>query len=453
MTIRHIPWLRHAPKGGGGAPIYLALAQALETAIRTGELQPGDQLPPQRTVAALLGVDLTTVTRAYGVARRRGLVDGAVGRGTFVRRLAEEDEVGLVDLSMNQPPQPRGLSIAASLKATTAEVLQKTDGATLMAYHPGLGALGQRAAGAAWLAPVLGDVAPERVQVCPGAQAALSALVWSLVGHGGILVVEPLTYPGMLAIADQLGVRLIACPTDAEGLAPDALASICRRERPAALYVIPTMQNPTGVTMPLTRRQAIAQIARDHDLWIIEDDPYSRLMAEPLVGLAALAPERSFHVATLSKCLAPGLRLAFLVAPDGDRGAPAVEAVRSLAGMPAPLMSAVAASWIRDGTAEALLAGVRAEAATRRTLAAARLPAAQGSPEAIHVWLPLPADWSPVRLRAAAKARGLALVSAEAFAAGPGAANGVRISLGAPGRQEVLAEALAGIAGLLGEAR
>ena len=116
-------------------------------------------------------------------------------------------------------------------------------------------------------------------------------------------------------------------------------------------------------------------------------------------------------------------------------------------------MSAVVASWIRDGTAEALLAGVRAEAAERRAMAAARLPAAQGSPEAIHVWLPLPADWSPVRLRAAAKDRGLALVSAEAFAAGPGAANGVRISLGAPGRQEVLAEALAGVAGLLGEAR
>lgn len=452
MTIRHIPWLRHAPLGGG-APIYLALAQALEAAIRSGELQPGDQLPPQRTVAALMGVDLTTVTRAYGVARSRGLVDGAVGRGTFVRRLAEEDEVGLVDLSMNLPPQPRGLSIAASLKATTAEVLQRTDAVTLMAYHPGLGALGQRAAGAAWLAPVLGKVAPERVQVCPGAQAALSALVWSLVGRGGTLVVEPLTYPGMLAIADQLGVRLVACPTDAEGLAPDALAAICRRERPAALYVIPTMQNPTGVTMPLARRQAIAQIATDHDLWVIEDDPYSRLMAAPPAGLAALAPERSFHIATLSKCLAPGLRLAFLVAPDGGRGGPAVEAIRSLAGMPAPLMSAVAASWIRDGTAEALLAGVRAEAAERRALAAARLPAAQGSPEAIHVWLPLPADWSPVRLRAAAKARGLALVSAEAFAAGPGAANGVRISLGAPDRQQVLADALAGVAALLEEGR
>jgi len=452
MTIRRIPWLRHAPKGGG-EPIYLALAQALETAIRSGELQPGDQLPPQRTVAALMGVDLTTVTRAYGVARSRGLVEGAVGRGTFVRRLAVEDEVGLVDLSMNLPPQPKGPSFAASLKATTAEVLQRTDTATLMAYHPGLGALGQRAGGAAWLAPVLGEVAPERVQVCPGAQAALSALVWSLVGRGGTLVVEPLTYPGMLAIAEQVGVRLVACPTDAEGLAPDALASICREERPAALYVIPTMQNPTGVTMPLARRQAIAQVATDHDFWIIEDDPYSRLMAEPLAGLATLAPERTFHIATLSKCLAPGLRLAFLVAPEGDRGAPAVEAVHSLAGMPAPLMSAVVASWIRDGTAEALLAGVRAEAAERRAMAAARLPAAQGSPEAIHVWLPLPADWSPVRLRAAAKDRGLALVSAEAFAVGTMAANGVRISLGAPGRQEVLAEALAGVAGLLGEAR
>src|SRR6478735_5202491 len=79
------------PAGRRGGPVYLAVVQAMEAAIRDGELQAGDQLPPQRAVAELLGVDLTTVTRAYAAARARGLVEGAVGRGTFVRRGATDD--------------------------------------------------------------------------------------------------------------------------------------------------------------------------------------------------------------------------------------------------------------------------------------------------------------------------------------------------------------------------
>jgi DNA-binding transcriptional MocR family regulator len=138
-------WLKRLERGG--RPLYLALVEALDGAIRDGELQAGDQLPPQRAVAALIGADFTTVTRAYGAARARGLVQGAVGRGTFVRARAADDETGRVDLSMNLPPPPQGVSLSAMLKDTTRAVLERTDTATLMAYHPGAGTLGQRAAG------------------------------------------------------------------------------------------------------------------------------------------------------------------------------------------------------------------------------------------------------------------------------------------------------------------
>ncbi|HKP78035.1 MAG TPA: GntR family transcriptional regulator, partial [Phenylobacterium sp.] len=160
-------WLSRLPPQG--PPMYARVVEALEAAIRDGELQAGDQLPPQRTVAGLLGVDLTTVTRAYAAARARGLIDGTVGRGTFVRARASEDETGLVDLSMNLPPPPQGLSLGTLLRETTAAVLERTDPATLMSYHPGGGSLGQRASAAAWLAPMLGALAPERVLVTPGA--------------------------------------------------------------------------------------------------------------------------------------------------------------------------------------------------------------------------------------------------------------------------------------------
>lgn len=441
------PWLARVRPGG---PVYLAILEALAEAIRGGELQPGDRLPPQRAVAERLGVDLTTVTRAYAAARDRGLLEGTVGRGTFVRARREADETGVVDLSMNLPPPPEGLSLGGLLQETTAAILQRTDAATLMAYHPGAGALGQRIAGARWLAPVLGEVPTDRVLVSPGAQAALAAVLSSICKPGDAVVAEALTYPGFRALAAQLGLRLLACPLDDEGPAPEALERLCAEHRPAAIYLIPTMQNPTASTMGSARRAEVARIAAGADAWIVEDDPYSRLCEAPLPGLAAVAPERTFHIATLAKCLTPGLRIAYVVAPPAQV-APIAEALRATALMTAPLMAAVATTWIREGTAETLLKGVRAEAKARRALAGEAIPASLGGPESLHVWLPLERGVPADRLRLAAQARGLSLTASDAFAIAEDAPGGVRISLGAVSKRPVLADALRTIGALVRE--
>jgi DNA-binding transcriptional MocR family regulator len=109
----------------------------------------------------------------------------------------------------------------------------------------------------------------------------------------------------------------------------------------------------------------------------------------------------------------------------------------------------VAIRWIRDGAAERLLHGVQLEARARRALAAEILPLAQGAPEAIHVWLDLPAGWDAGRVQALAASRGLSLVAADSFAAHPDHPDGLRISLGGPANQKVLREALAKVADLL----
>ncbi|PZQ64976.1 MAG: PLP-dependent aminotransferase family protein [Phenylobacterium zucineum] len=449
-VTNRLGWLDRARAADG--PIYAAIVGALAEAIRTGELQPGERLPAQRAVAATLGIDFTTVTRAYAAARERGLVEGEVGRGTFVRARAELDEAGLVDLSMNLPPPPAGLSLGALLAETTAAILRRTDPATLMAYHPGAGALGQRMAGARWLAPVLGDVPAERVLVAPGAQAALAAVLSTIARRGDTIVTDPLTYPGLLGLAATSGLRVVACPGDAGGMSPDALRAICRVGAPAAVCLTPTLQNPGAITLPPDRRHALAQVVRAAGAWLVEDDPYSRLLDAPPPAVATLAPERTFHIATLSKTLSPGLRIAYVVGPAGQPLDRVAEALRALALMPAPLMAAVATSWIREGEAEALLAGVRAEARARRAVAAELLPAAVGPPESLHVWLPLPDMAAAERLRHAAQEQGLALVTSDAFAAADDAPAGVRISLGGPGKRQVLAAALRRIAGLTGAA-
>jgi DNA-binding transcriptional MocR family regulator len=186
--------------------------------------------------------------------------------------------------------------------------------------------------------------------------------------------------------------------------------------------------------------------------WLIEDDPYSRLFDAPVPAIASLAPERSFHLATLSKCLSPGLRTAFLVTPPGPMGEAVAAGLRAVSLMPAPLMTAVVARWIREGTAQTLLDGVRREARARREIAARVLPRARGAAEGLHVWLDLPDAWGPGRLTETAQQRGLSLVTAEAFAAAPDHRNGLRISLGGPAKRTVLEAALRTVAALVDQA-
>ncbi len=426
---------------GLDGPAYRRIDAALEAAVAEGELQAGDQIPAQREVARLVGIDFTTVTRAYALARERGLIEGTTGRGTFIRLRTNEDEAGLVDLSMNLPPPPAGLNLAALLRETTGAILARTDPATLMAYHPGAGSLAQRTAGAAWLAPTLGEVDPARIVVASGAQTALSALLDHLTAPGDTIIAEAFAYPGLLATAARRGVKVVACPLDHEGLAPEALARLIAKHQPRLICCTPTFQNPTAATMSLARRQAVVEIAREAGVTIVEDDAYGLLPTAPLPALASLWPEGVFHVATTAKALSPGLRLAYVAAPPG-RAEGFAAALHAIAQMPAPLMAAVVTSWIREGVAGRVLTGVREEAIARRALAAELLPAAVGGTESLHVWLP-DATAPP-----SAKDKGLALVGAEAFRAPGVSGEGLRISLGAAAKRATLARALAALASL-----
>lgn len=441
------PWLDRVVRADG--PVYLGIVAALEGAMRDGQLQPGDQLPPQRAVAERLGVDFTTVTRAYTLARARGLVEGVVGRGTFVKGPTVDDEVGLIDLGMNLPPAPQGGLLGRLLKETTGAILARTDAAALMAYHPGVGSPAQRSAAADWLAPCLGRVSPALTLTCPGAQTALAAILGAWMRRGEVLVVEPLTYPGVLALAAHLGLRVVTSPVDDEGFLPEDLARACRDQGGRAVYLIPTLQNPTTATMGPERRREIARVCRSADVWIIEDDAYGRLPVDPLPAIATFAPERTFYVSTVSKCLSPGLRTAFVAVPDEAAAVRAADALRSVSLMGAPLMTAVVTAWIRDGTADRLLAGARAESEARHQIAREILPGAIGATAGVHLWLDLPKGWDARRLREIAQKRGVALVTAEAFCIGEPERPGLRISLGGPARRAVLAEALRGVAAIL----
>ncbi|QGZ63214.1 aminotransferase-like domain-containing protein [Paraburkholderia acidisoli] len=442
---------------GGSGPRYLRLVDFIETAVARGTLAPGDRVPAQRALATLLDVDLTTVTRGFNEARRRGLIEARGPLGTFIAAPRAE-LLQRVDLSMNIPPPPVGLVMDALLREGMSRVLVRSDADLLMTYHVGGGGRADCAAGAKWLQPMLGAVAAERVVVCPGAQAALAALILAFTQPGEAILAEPLIYPGLPHAAAQLGRRVEAVAVDAEGMRPDALEAACRASAESGahgarlVYLNPTLQNPTTATMPESRRLEILRVAERYGARIVEDDPYWRFApAGAPAPLARLAPQRVCYLATLSKTLSPGLRTAYLALPDAHAHTRLLAALRAFSLMAAPLTNALATHWIEDGVAESIFAGVKTEARERQRIAAQTLGVPAGA--GIHLWYTLPRYWHARELAAAASTEGLAVAPSTAFEYGAPSADAIRISLGATGDQAQLQAALRRLSALLANDR
>ena len=424
-------WLPRLAAQGG--PRFLQIADALQAAVAGGTLAPGDRLPPQRWLAAQLGVDLTTVTRAYDEARRRHLLEGRGARGTYVAA-PKVALTAVLDLSMNTPPPPDGVDFGDLLARGVSQVLMRADPGLLMTYHLGGGSDADRQAGAQWLAPMFGALDASQIVVCPGAQAAIAALILALTQPGDVILTEPTSYPGLRTAATQFGRRMVTVPADHHGMQPDLLEAACRQHAPGLVYLNPTLHNPSTITMPAQRRKAIARVAQRCNVRIVEDDPYWLLADAPPPPIAALAPDQVTYISTLSKCLTPGLRVAFVHMRDPQERERFLTALRAFALMVAPLNAALATQWILDGSAAALMEGVRQEARQRHWMARDILAGRySGAGDGLHVWVHLPGYWGSTQLALAAEREGIAVTPAEAFAmadADGAAVNAIRISLG-----------------------
>ncbi len=446
-------WIPSISKNDG--PLYLGIADAIAAAIDSGELADGARLPPQRSMASALGIDYTTVSRAYAEAGRRGLVEGRVGQGTFVvrRPLARPASSAIgaqVDLGMNVPPPVDDPAVTARMWRAFGELEQAGGPDLLRHYQPPGGTGPDRVAGMRWLSRRLPSLVVERVLVCPGAQGAMLAAMGLLAAPGDTVLSEALCYPGFRSLAAQLRLTVRPVAMDAEGLLPDDFDAACRRDQPKVLYCTPTLHNPTTATMSLARREAIAAVARRHGVSILEDDAYAPLLTDPLPPLAALAPELTYYVGGLAKSLAPALRIAYLATPDARTAARIMGGIRATATMASPLTAALATTWIEDGTAEAVLHAIRAETHARHAIATSILPpdTVQMHPDAFHAWLSLSEPWTRQEFASRMRSTGIATVTSDAFAlARPPEA--VRLALGAAVSRSTLGEGLRIITDLL----
>ncbi|HEX3952762.1 MAG TPA: PLP-dependent aminotransferase family protein [Stellaceae bacterium] len=443
------------------APLYREIADALAGDIATGALPAGSRLPTHRDLAWRLKVTVGTVSRAYSEAERRGLIGGEIGRGTFVlpthgdwpAPAAAADQDGLVDLSVNYAITGCEERLLAD---GIGDLSRRRDLSRFLHYQPHAGTDEDRTAGAEWLRRTgLHDAKADRTIVTNGGQHGIAVLVSALTRPGDAIAVEQLSYPGLKAVAHQSGIHLVGVVTDEAGLRPDALDAACRARTLRGLYIMPTLHNPTTITMPLERRREIAAVCREHDLAVIEDDVYGFLFAQPLPALVTLLPERGFYISSTSKAFAPGLRLGYIHVPPRDIER-VTGALRASTYMAPPLMAAIASRWIGDGSADRM-------AAEKRQLAAARYPIVTGilgadglgttlmaDPASLHCWLSLPPQWRAEEFAASAQRAGVGVTPAAAFAVGPAAATpeAIRLCLGTTATP-LLEQALRTLADLL----
>ncbi|MDH6232998.1 DNA-binding transcriptional MocR family regulator [Mesorhizobium soli] len=405
--------------------------------IVEGRLKGGDRLPAHRDLAWKLGIGLGTVTKAYAALERRGLTRSVKGRGTFVA-IRQAHERRQIDLSSNTPPT---MLTERLLARTLAGIAKKIDPAQLNLYAPPAGHLEHRRLLARWLETLGVPADPSHLVLTGNARQAI-ALAFDLVcNRQGVILTERLTYPGAIALARRKGLRMRGVEIDAEGMVPEALAAALAQETAAskAVYLTPTLHNPTTATMGLARRQRIVAICRRAGAHIVEDGVYA-FTSTALPPLAALAPDITVHVNGLSKSLGPGLRIGVLALPAGMMDA-AEGIVRDMPMEPSPLSCAVVEEWMASGVIASVQKDLGHETRRRSRLASSLLGKSGLviDPAACHAWLQAPRGIAD-RLALAAAAVGIKVTQPESvMAEREDRMTGIRLCLGGPSFEELTA--------------
>ncbi|MET7286656.1 PLP-dependent aminotransferase family protein [Streptomyces sp. NPDC005573] len=435
---------------------FRLVADRIAADIAAGRLRPGQRLPPQRAFARRNGMAASTAERVYGELARRGLVVGETGRGTFVRATEPDAQPGhtLAEAAADAPPVNLELNYPAvegqsELLAPALASLLRPD-ALAEGLHrpaPAAGTAAAREAVAGLLATGGWRPSPDGVLFAGNARQAVAATLASLVRPGGRIGVEELTYPLVKEIAARLGAVLVPLAHDERGPLPGAVAAAHRAAPLSALYLQPTLHNPTSLTMDTARRAELAEVVHTLGTPVVEDRVWSFLHTGDEPPLAALAPGLVHVVDGLSKRVAPGLTAGFAVVPAARTGAVG-RAVRSGGWSAGAFALEAAVRWIGDGTVDRLAGAKRRDARRRQLLAARELDGfdLSSAPASCFVWWRLPAPWRADTFTAAARARGIAVTPGTAFPAGSGRTpDAVRLGLGSV-TEPVLVRALRDLA-------
>ena len=416
---------------------YKRLVDQFAGKIRSGELPPATQLPTIRALMQSERIALATALRVYHELEAIGLVVGETGRGTFVRDtslprgLGLEQQplgIGTVDLTFNYPSVPgQDELLREGLRAIAAS----GDIDALLHSAPQGGRPHERQTAARHLRNRDIRVGGDQVLIVNGAQQGLAVTLMALLKPGDILALDALTYPGLKTLAQAHRLDLEALPQIAGHTDLDALEALCKRRPVRALYSMPTMHNPLGTVMSIADRERLVQLAERYDFLIIEDGAYAFLAEPAPKPLFTLAPQRTLYISGLSKSVASGLRIGFIVAPKAMM--PALEqAIRVSTWSTPSLTVALACRWIDSGEVDNLEEQKRLDARQRQDLARQILKNCKlvAHPASYYLWLRLPEGLRAETVVAELERKGVQVTSADPFATTTHVPPALRVAMG-----------------------
>lgn len=417
-------------------PLYVRIADSAEADIKTGKLAAETKLPPQRDLAYDLGVTIGTITRAYALLRERGLVSGEVGRGTYVQPGLAANENRTVDpitmnfggtRAMSPPPGKLRFDTTAAADVGQSEIIGKLmmDVATrqpgqLASYTRVLSPEWQEA-GRRWLSTRSWSPDPSSIIPQLGCHAAVTAIIAAISAPGDRIVSEHLTYAQITRSAVLTGRQVVLVGSDADGIVPEDFERVCAREHPKAIFMMPSGQNPTLAVIPEARRREIADIARRHNVWLIEDYIYGSMIRDDIPLFAEIAPDRTFHVNGLSKAVAAGVRGAWAACPAHFPQRLRVTQKLVTGGLPF-VLAELAARLVLSGAADEIRTNIlkeveAREAAARRIFVGCDFRSHRHMP---FLWLKLPEPWLSGTFKQAAFNEGVLIDDEDEFKAGRG---------------------------------
>ncbi|MER9319038.1 PLP-dependent aminotransferase family protein [Mesorhizobium sp. M0659] len=436
-------WKPEVSSSGGAR--YQAIADAIAAAIDGGELRPGERLPPQRDLSFRMSVSVQTIFRAYAELERRGLVSGEIGRGTFVRyanpdkvpgSIVDKREEDLLDFSTMAPIV--GEKHVKALRDMLAALSKSRELESLLAHRPIVGLHHHRMVGADWLKTLDLKASPETMLITNGCQHGLWVALASVTEPGDIVAADHLVDSSVITESMILKLQLRGLASDESGILPDGFAALCNRERVKAICVTPTLNNPTASLMDEERRRAIAEIAREFNVWIIEDDVFGPLLDQRPRPIAAFAPERSCYATSFSKSVLHSLRTGYLLVPEILMSR-AISRLRTTGWMSNSFVAEISCRWLTDGTIAELIAWQRRKLARRHSILDRELGDAQriSHPASLHVWLPLPGRWRTGPFVEEARRRGLLITGPDPFIVGRDTdPHAVRLTIGDSVRED-----------------
>lgn len=423
-------------------PTYMYVADEIAAEISMGKLSEGDQLPPQRQFAYARGIATSTASRVYEELIRRGLALGEIGRGTYVRALDVQKDATLIEPVSAPIDLEHNYSVRSSHKKEIMRVIRDVStNEEAEKYLTPMGTIGWKGSqkiAAKFLSVREWAPKPASVLFTGNGRQAIAASISAITKPGDRIGVEAVTYPVLIGIAKKLGLVLIPIEMDNQGIMPVSLLDMIHLHGLKALYLQPTLQSPTAVTMSGERRSEIASIVTAQDIAVIEDGVYNFLGHE--TPLCSFASENTIYIDSLSKSLAPGVALGIIVAPPKYH-ADIKTSLQFGAWTTSGLLLAAGIHWMKSAEFKNIILEKRSDARIRQKIVREIFSDFEilGDSRAYHVWVPVPENKKSDIFATRMLRLGIALTPGGAFSATKGISpNFIRLSLASPTKDQLV---------------